>query len=218
MSMGVRRRLPGAAALARAALGTVAALLALALLPGCALVPETIVLSPAPMAGAQPLPEARGLLVRVTVRDQRARTDRVSAKVNSHGHELAPIQASQDVAVTLQQALEGELQARGFAPAPGAAATRVAVGLKHLFSDFRVGYFSGDAVAQVQLAVVVQAGDGPPRFARVIGAEGVEPGLPRFDGANAARALNKALEAAMQQLFDDPDFNAALLGRGSGPL
>ncbi len=190
---------------------------ALALLAGCALTPETIVLGPAPLAGATPVAAARGVPLAVNVMDLRPRQDRVSTKKNSHGHELAPIRASQAVTLTVQQAIETELRARGFAVQPGSQPTVVAVELTQLVNEFTVYFVSVEAVAQVQMTVTVRGADGAPRYRRVIRGEGFDPKLQMVTGTNAALVLNKGLEDAMKALFADADFTAALLGRGVTP-
>lgn len=190
-----------------------AAAAVIALLSGCALTPETIELSPAPLAAAAPVPAARGVEIAVAVADRRGRRDRVSTKKNSHGTELAPIRASQDVALTLQQAIGRELQARGFGLRPSGAPLAVEVELAHLNNEFTVMFTSVEALAQVQMTVTVRAADGTPRYRRSVDAEARVTKLPIVTGAYAQRALNQALESALATLFGDADFTAALLGR-----
>lgn len=187
---------------------TSATLLAVAALCGCAMTPERIQLDYSPAPGTAALPAAAGLPVLVRVADRRLDKSRVGTKRNAHDLPLAPIYAD-DVAGTLQRAVEAELQARGFA-APGPAGTvHVQLELDNFMSRFKMWTVSADVMADVSFAVSVPAAGGG--YARRIAGQSVKTGLPLITAERAREALDLALRDAVSRLFADPAFTAALL-------
>ena len=87
----------------------------------------------------------------------------------------------------------------------------VAVEVTRFWNDFKMGMFSGDAVADFQLNVQVRRPTGTVLFVRNYSVSGDERGIQLASGANAELALDRALEAGIHQVFDDQAFLNAIV-------
>lgn len=189
----------------------VACCVAAASLSGCALTTEQIELSYAQQTDVSKIAGADAIAVNVQVADQRLDKSKVSSKKNGYGMEMAPITASEEVAVTVRKAIEKELQARGFKLGSDAAFVRVAADVTRFYNDFKMGFFAGDAVADLNLSVSVKSASGEQLYTRQVIAQGMEANTQLATGNNASLALGRALQNGMKILFDDPSFMSALL-------
>lgn len=190
---------------------TVASCIALMTLSGCALTTDHIQLSYSQQEGVPPVPGASDVTVSVQVNDQRQDKSKVSSKKNGFGMEMAPILASEDVAVTVRRAIEQELRSRGFQLSADPARVQIAADLTRFYNDHKTGFFAGDAVADLNMSVVVKSRKGDSLYAKQIIAQGIEPNIQLMSGENARLALNRALENGMRLLFEDQAFLAAML-------
>ena len=121
------------------------------LLTGCALTTEHIDLTYMPRSGVSEIPGAENAVVKVQVNDQRQeKSNKVSCKKNGFGMEMAAIRANEDVTVTLRRAIEQELQSRGFVLGNDAIVS-IAADLTRLWNDHKLGFFAGDAVADLNI-------------------------------------------------------------------
>ena len=196
----------------------IACCVAVASLSGCALTTEQIELNYTQQAGVAKVAGAENVSVNVQVADQRLDKSKVSSKKNGFGVEMAPITATEDVAVTVRKAIEKELQARGFQLGSDAALVKVAADVTRFYNDHKMGFFAGDAVADLNLSVTVKSQSGALLFSKQIVAQGMEKNTQLATGNNARLALDRALENGMKMLFDDPAFISALLAAsGSSP-
>lgn len=185
--------------------------LAVAVLSGCALTTDRIELQYKQQQGVAQIPGANIVTVKVQVTDQRQEKSKVSSKKNGYGMEMAPILAIEDVAVTVRRAIEQELQARGFQLGSDTALVQIGADLTRFYNDHKVGFFSGDAVADLNMSVTVKSKKGDLLFSRQIISQGLEPNMQLMSGENARLALNRALENGMKYLFEDQTFLAALI-------
>jgi len=185
---------------------------AMATLSGCALTTEQIELNYSQRAGVSKVPGADVVSVNVQVTDQRLDKSKVSSKKNGYGMEMAPITAAEDVAVTVRKAIEKELQAHGFQLGSDAALVKITADLTRFYNDHKTGFFSGDAVADLNMSVTVKSRGGEQLFSKQIIAQGKEPNTQLATGNNAKLALERALENGMKGLFEDKAFMTALLG------
>lgn len=188
-----------------------ASCIALASLSGCALTTEQIQLNYTQQAGVAKIAGADAVSVNVQVTDQRLDKSKVSSKKNGYGMEMAPITAAEDVAVTIRKAIEKELQARGFQMGSEAALVTIAADVTRFYNDHKTGFFSGDAVADLNMLVAVKSKSGEQLFTKQIVAQGKEANTQLASGNNARIALERALENGMKTLFEDKAFLAALL-------
>lgn len=190
---------------------SVASCIALMTLSGCALTTDHIQLSYSQQEGVLPVPGANDVTVSVQVNDQRQDKSKVSSKKNGFGMEMAPILASEDVVVTVRRAIEQELRSRGFQLSADPALVQIAADLTRFYNDHKTGFFAGDAVADLNMSVVVKSRKGDLLYAKQIIAQGIEPNIQLMSGENARLALNRALENGMRLLFEDQAFLAAML-------
>ena len=190
---------------------------AVASLSGCALTTEQIELNYTQQAGVAKVAGAENVSVNVQVADQRLDKSKVSSKKNGFGVEMAPITAAEDVAVTVRKAIEKELQARGFQLGSDAALVKVAADITRFYNDHKMGFFAGDAVADLNLSVTVKSKNGALLYSKQIIAQGMEKNTQLATGNNAKLALDRALENGMKMLFEDPTFVSALLAASGSP-
>lgn len=190
---------------------------AAASLSGCALTTEQIELSYTPQAGVSRIAGAENVPVDVTVVDQRLDKSKVSSKKNGFGAEMAPITAAEDVAVTIRKAIEQELRARGFRLDSEAALVKIDADVTRFYNDHKMGFFAGDAVADLNLSVSVKSKDGKLLYAKQIAAQGKEANTQLATGNNARLALDRALANGMKTLFEDKAFLSALLSVSKSP-
>ena len=190
---------------------------AMASLSGCALTTEQIELNYTPQAGVSKVAGAENVSVNVQVADLRLDRSKVSSKKNGFGMEMAPITATEDVAVTIRKAIETELKARGFQLGSDAALVKVAADVTRFYNDHKMGFFAGDAVADLNMSVTVKSKSGQLLFLKQIIAQGKEANTQLATGNNARLALDRALENGMKMLFEDQTFLSALLAASGSP-
>ena len=180
-------------------------------LSGCALTTDHIDLSYSQQLGVTKIPDASNIIVSVQVNDRRQdKSNKVSSKKNGYGMEMAPILANEDVTVTIRRAIEQELQSRGFSIGNEALVLIIA-DLSRFWNDHKMGFFSGDAIADLNMSILIKSKKGNLLYNRVIQAQGIEPNTQLATGDNARAALNNVLEKGLKLLFEDQAFVAALL-------
>jgi uncharacterized lipoprotein YajG len=183
------------------------------LVAGCALSEDAIQVrySP-PDAGAVARP-SNGVAVTVVGKDGRgSRRDRVSTKKNGYGMEMAKITAANDLATEVANAVQSELQKLGFSVGPGGA--RISVELDTFYNDFKMGLFSGDAVAELKFTLIAYAVDGSILYTKSYQATGTNPNIMLMEGSQAKVALDAALREAVQQVTFDRTLHSLLLSAG----
>ena len=190
---------------------TIASCVMVIAMSGCALTTDRIELQHSAKPGIEKIQGAESVSVRVQVADHRQDKSKVSSKKNGFGMEMAPILAVEDVAVTVRRAIEAELRARGFQLGSDTALVQIAADLVRFYNDHKLGFFAGDAVADLNMTVTVKSSNGEQRYSRQVVAQGVEPNTQLMTGENARLALNRALENGMKTLFEDQAFLVALV-------
>jgi uncharacterized lipoprotein len=178
---------------------------------GCALTTDKIDLQYAVKPGATTLPGANEVSVAVQVSDQRADKSKVGTKKNGYGMEMAPIVPAEDITATIRRAIESELFARGFKLGPDAV-VQIAADVTRFYNDFKMGFFAGDAVADLNMTATVRSRKGEVLYTRQVVVQGQEPNTMLASGDNAKIGLTRALENGMKLLFEDQAFLGALLG------
>jgi uncharacterized lipoprotein YajG len=156
---------------------------------------------------------------KVTVTGADGRTvykDRVSVKKNGYGMEMADIVARNDVADTVARAIEQELSSLGFVI--GSGGSEVNVEVTRFYNDFKTGFFSGDAVAEVNLNVKVVGPDKAITFTKHYEGGGIEKNIMLASGDNARAALIIALRNAVALVINDSELQKALLGVQKPPV
>lgn len=142
--------------------------------------------------------------VRVDVSTNDARTskrDRISVKKNGYGMEMAAIVPRQDVPKLVAEAVETELKSRGFQISKGSVA--VQIDINKFYSDFKTGFFSGEAVGEVMLNVQVANTAEKPLFTKTYIGEYTVENVMLMSGPNATKAVEGAFDAALAKVMSD---------------
>ena len=182
--------------------------LAVLLLNGCAFTTDHVSLSYVPQPSPGKVDGADKISVKVQVTDVRTTPNKVGAKKNGYGMEMAPIVADGDISEMLEKAIGTELSDRGYHVAPGDIT--LAVELSKFYNDFKIGFFAGDAVAEVTIDVRVKNAAGDIVYTKLVTGEGLNPNIQLATGNNAKIALEAALQDAIAKLFKGPDFTDSL--------
>ena len=176
---------------------------------GCALSEDTVSLQYSRMPGVAALPSAELVHVDVLASDARAdHQDRVSVKKNGYGMEMAAIRSDRDVVALVKESIETELSARGFKAATGAG--HVKVDVMKFYNDFKIGFFSGDAVAEVVFNVQVLGANGTILYSKPVSSTGKNADVMLASGSNAKVALENGLQLSVSNLMNDPEFIKAV--------
>lgn len=184
-----------------------AALAATSALGACATVEDSAKVNYA--AHGAPIASAQSIRVSVTATDARVTNrGRISTKKNGYGMDMAAIRSTDDVGEVVRAALADEMKARGYQIASGGPTVHADV--KTFYTDFKVGIFAGGAEGTVDLIVSVLK-DGQSVFTKDVRAVKTKT-VAMASGSNAAAALSLALGDALDQLFADAAFTAALAG------
>ncbi|SRR5258706_7625945 len=125
------------------------------LMSACALTTDRIDVPYQTLGTATPVAGASTASVSIVAHDGRTvYPDRVSTKKNGYGMEMAPILANNDIPQTVGKAVEQELKAQGFQIGPGHAA--LSIDVMRFYNDFKIGFFSGNAIADVEIHATVR--------------------------------------------------------------
>lgn len=193
-----------------------ACMMTLLLLGACAFTEETIPVDYKAPSNMELAVGAADVTVSVEAKDGRvSNKDRVSSKKNGYGIETAPIKAGNDVVVLTQEAVEHELESLGFKVGPGGLIAKVE--LQTFYNDFKNGFFSGDAVAEVAFNLTVTRSDGSYVYSRSYKGVGMNKNIQMASGSNAKVALEEALTNAMQQFIEDTNMHKALVAAVKAP-
>jgi uncharacterized lipoprotein YajG len=181
----------------------------LSLVTGCALVEDRVTMNYNPPANLAVIQNAQALPISVQAQDGRASNkDRISSKKNGYGMEMARIVAANDVVQLVRDAVEHELTSFGFPPGPGGL--KASVDLQTFYNDFKIGFFSGDAVAEVAFNLIISNTSGAMIYARSYKGVGMNRNVLLAQGREAQPALQEALTNAMQDMISDAGLQAAL--------
>lgn len=185
-----------------------------ALVTGCAVSVDHVNLAYNIRGAREKLAPAANVKVDVKVADDRADRKLVGKKINGFGSEMGGIASDTDIPGLVKSAIEAELSERGFAHGD---AVLVAVTLNKLYNHFKQGFWAGDSIANVDMKVEVKDHAGAAVYSKAISAEGIEASIQIANGNNAKLALEKALWKAVDDLFEDPAFIAALFTAAGVP-
>lgn len=193
----------------------VCALLA-ALVSGCALTEDSIAVKYSAPSNISVVQGAQDVTISVTAADGRvSNRDRVSTKKNGYGMEMAKITASNDVVAEVSQAVQAELASLGFNIGPGGIA--ITVQTTNFYNDFKPGFWSAEAVAEVAFDLTAKRQDGTLVYSRSYRAVGVNKDVMLMMGEQAVPALSAALRDAVQLVVQDTNLHQALLQAGTKP-
>lgn len=196
-----------------------AALLLAFTLGACALSEDVVPVNYIAPPDLKVVPGASNVTVAVTGDDQRvANKDRISTKKNGYGMEMAPIKAQNDLVALVRSAVEHELSSLGFKTVEGINGDVLAkISLDTFYCDFKVGFWSGDAVAEVAFTLKATRPDGSLIYSRSYKGIGMNKDVMLASGGNAQLALQNALTNAMASVVGDDDLHKALVDSAKAP-
>lgn len=185
-------------------------------LSGCAIIEDNIAVNYVAPPNLSVVEGASAVSVSLSGEDARvANKDRVSTKKNGYGMEMAAIRAKNDVVQLVKSAVEHELTSLGFKV--GESNERITISLDTFYNDFKPGFWSGNAVAEVAFTLKAYKSDGRLIYSRSYKGVGMENGIMIYSGDNANAALQKALTNAMSTVIADQDLHRALVD-GAAPV
>lgn len=185
-----------------------------AFLSGCAFTEESIPVKYSAPSNISVVQGAKNVTINVSSADGRvSNLDRVSSKKNGYGIETAKIIAANDVVSEVGQAVQSELASLGFNVGQGGIA--ITVQTTNFYSDFKVGFWSAEAVAEVAFDLSAKGPDGAMVYSRSYRAVGIQKDVFLMTGEQAAPALSAALRDAVQLVVQDDNLHQALVQAGS---
>lgn len=188
----------------------IAPLLVVMALSGCALTVDKIDIPYQGKANITVVEGAENVSVEVTHDDKRTvYKDRVGTKKNGYGMEMAEIVATNDLAQTIADAISFELENEGFKIGTGGKVVHVE--LVRLYNDFKIGFWSGSAVADGVINVQVHDPAKHLIYTHSYEGGGVVEGVMVASGDNAREALIKAMADIVSKVAQDIHLHSALL-------
>jgi uncharacterized lipoprotein YajG len=181
---------------------------------GCALTEDAIDVRYEAPANISVVVGAENVTVNVSSVDGRvSNRDRISTKKNGYGMEMAKIVAANDVVQEIGKSVQNELASLGFKIGPGGL--DVVLQTTNFYSDFKTGFWSAEAVAEVAFDLTAKKEDGSLVYSRSYRAVGVNKDVVMMMGEQAAPALKAALRNAVQLVVRDDALHQALVKAGT---
>ncbi len=162
-----------------------------------------------PRQGVAKVRGADKVAVSVKLTDDRADKSKISIMKNGYGVEMYPITSQNNVAELVSKAFRGELQSRGFKMNGGSVAVKIQ--LTKFYNDFKIGFITSKAVAEVACVVQVKKADGSINYVKAITGMYTKKGIWWLSAKNAGLALEEALKNAVSKLMQDREFISAIL-------
>ncbi|MEN2990289.1 YajG family lipoprotein [Tistrella sp. BH-R2-4] len=188
----------------------VLAVFALLIVSACAFTEDAVTVRYTAPANLAVVPGAEAVSVAVTPVDGRvANRDRVSSKKNGYDMETARIVATNDVVGEVAEAIKAELASLGFTIGDGGVA--IVVETQTFYNDFKLGFWSSEAVAEVAFMLTARKPDGTLIYSRAYRAVGMNKEIMLMTGEAAEPALDEALRNAVLQVANDTDLQTALM-------
>lgn len=185
----------------------IATLIIVPALSGCAITTATTPLTYQSQKNVAALPDAKNVVVNVLVKNDK-KHKRIGSKENGFGMSMASIYAKEPISQTIEDAIQKGLVARGFGTGTSGPVI-VNATVKEFHNTFHLGMIEGEAVARLNMTVAVTTKRGKEIFSKDIMATG-KTGSMISSGDNAGIAMDRALSAGIESLFDDPAFIQAL--------
>lgn len=184
----------------------------LALLHGCAAIPESHKLTYEPQADVAAVEGASEVAVNVVVADEREDQRRISHKRHSWGFPMASIHSEEPIEDVLKIAIEQELLARGF-EIDGDSPVTIQADIVELYSNLHLidTFLTGKTVGKSTINVEVVSKTNERLFSRDISVQPEHKGVMYQSASNLARPIEMAMEETLDELFNDPLFIEALL-------
>jgi uncharacterized lipoprotein YajG len=175
---------------------------------GCALNPLSVPVTYQRESIVAPVPGASSVRVHVVGEDQRA------DKTNVGQNDQQPIVPGNNVIDTARDAVQSELQARGFVIDAATASTVVRVQVLRLSGHFFSSLFFSSYTAELILHVEVELPGKAIAYSQSFDeTDTYHPSVFASVSDDFGDALSGALKKGVAKLFDDPAFMAALIAK-----
>jgi hypothetical protein len=175
---------------------------------GCLMAPLSVPIAYQPESNVTPVAGASSVRVHVVSEDQRANTTTVGQ------YDQQSVVTSNNVGDTARDAVQSELQARGFAIDNGPASTEVRLQVEKLSGHFLSSLFYSSYTAELIMHVeVVRAGNMIAYSQSFEVTQTTHPAVFGSVSKDFGDALSGALEQAVAKLFGDPAFMHALIAK-----
>ncbi|OOH90559.1 hypothetical protein BMT54_04590 [Pasteurellaceae bacterium 15-036681] len=184
--------------------GLFATLLATAVLAGCQSQSNVLTFTtPAPMSSFNT--NNQGTLVNVATQDLRN-----SAEVSSYttAGKVTRLTASPDVTQLFQQAMQQNLNSKGFSIVNSAGHSNVLVNIKKFYADVESGNLLYKVTANVNVDVNVQGSKG--NFTKNFSTSRSYEGAFSADNTNIQKVLSQAYTDAIQTIYNDNEIANAI--------
>src|SRR6266481_7341293 len=173
---------------------------------GCVLNPLSVPVTYEPASNIAPVPGASSVHVHVVGEDQRA------DKTNVGQYDQQPIVPGNNVIDTARDAVQSELQARGFVIDNGPASKIVRVRVQRLSGHFFSTLFFSSYTAELIMHVEVESPGKMIGYSQSFDETNTyHPSMFASLSDDFGAALSGALKQGVAKLFDDPAFIAALI-------
>lgn len=143
----------------------------------------------------------------VSVNTQDLRTSREIAAYTKNG-EIIRLSSSPEVAQMFQQAVQQDLNAKGFQIVQGAANAHVTVNIKRFFATVEQGNLRHKANAEVNVDVSVQGSKG--NFNKTFNATRSYEGVLGADNDSVKDVLSQAYQDVVKAIYNDNEVSNAI--------
>jgi uncharacterized lipoprotein YajG len=175
---------------------------------GCLMSPMSVPITYQPESNVTPVPGASSVHVHVVGEDQRANTANVGQD------DQQSVATSNNVGDTARDAVQSELQARGFVIDKGPASTEVRVQVVKLDGHFFSTLFYSSYTADLIMHVEVERPGKVIAYSQSFDVtDTTHPAVFGSVSKDFGDALSGALEQGVAKLFDDPAFINALIAK-----
>jgi uncharacterized lipoprotein YajG len=175
---------------------------------GCLMSPMSVPITYQPESNVTPVPGASSVHVHVVGEDQRANTNSVGQ------YDQQSVVTSNNVGDTARDAVQSELQARGFVIDNGPASAEVRVQVLRLNGHFISSLFYSSYTAELEMHVEVQRPGNVIAYSQNFDETATtHPAVFGSVSKDFGDALSGALEQGVAKLFDDPAFINALVAK-----
>ena len=175
---------------------------------GCLMSPMSVPITYQPESNVTPVPGASSVHVHVVGEDQRANTNNVGQ------YDQQSVVTSNNVGDTARDAVQSELQARGFVIDNGPASQKFAFRSSGSTATFSARFSTPSYTAELEMHVEVERPGKVIAYSQSFDeTDTTHPAVFGSVSKDFGDALSGALEQGVAKLFDDPAFMNALLAK-----
>ncbi|MGF1680496.1 YajG family lipoprotein [Photobacterium minamisatsumaniensis] len=160
-----------------------------------------LTIAPEPVIAAQPI--ANGQAISIDSRD--LRTAQFIAVVDSGRQSVQPLHATQNLRVTLEEALSRQLSAQGYNVTEKSNGT-LRLDILEAMVNVKHSVMSHDLSSKIQLQLVVESPKG--KFVKRYSGKSERNGAMSASVKDMELAMNNLMTAVLKDIYADPELNA----------